>query len=115
MSRVYVSPEMIAIVVSSIGVAVTVGIALFGGLAWVIRRTDDRIESLDHKLSDRITDLDTKLSARIDALDSTLSARIDAVDHALGDRIDGLARDLTEVKVDIARLEGSRQRLIVGN
>lgn len=72
-----VSPEIVAIVVSSVGVVVTVGIALFSGLACVIRR-------------------------------------IDAVDRKLTERIDGVAHEVVELKIAVARLEGPRQRLIVG-
>ncbi|NNH05303.1 hypothetical protein HLA99_15770 [Microbacterium ulmi] len=82
------STEIIAIVVSSAGVVVTVGVALFAGLAWVVRR--------------------------IDAVESKLTTRIDAVEDKLVERIDAMGRELTEVKVSVARWEGPRPRLILG-
>ncbi|WP_029264735.1 hypothetical protein, partial [Microbacterium sp. Cr-K32] len=69
--------------------------------AWMIRRIDDRFDTVEQKLTGRIDAVDEKLSARIDAVSETLSARIDAV-----------ATDVTDLKISVARLEGPPRHLL---
>ncbi|UXW85555.1 hypothetical protein [Microbacterium azadirachtae] len=106
----YMSVELIGVVVTAFAVLVTLGSGMFAGFAWVVRR----IDGVEGKLSARIDGVEGKLSARIDRVEETLSARIDGVDGSLSARIDGLQAELTEVKIGIARLEGPRPHLIVG-
>ena len=87
------STEVVAIVISAIGIVLTLGASTFAGAAWVIRRIDERIDGLDHKLSNRI-----------DAVDEKLSARIDAV-----------ASDVNELKISVARLEGPPRHLLTAS
>ncbi|MFJ6532888.1 hypothetical protein [Microbacterium sp. NPDC091662] len=46
--------ETLTIVLSAIGVVLTLGTSLFAAGAWMIRRIDDRIDAVDEKLSTRI-------------------------------------------------------------
>ena len=46
--------DTMTIVVSAIGVVLTLGASLFAADAWMVRRIDDRIDALDRKLSTRI-------------------------------------------------------------
>ncbi|WP_159574599.1 hypothetical protein [Microbacterium sp. 8M] len=85
------SVELVGVVIAASAVLVTLGIGLFAGFAWVVRRID-RVED--------------KLSARFDGV----SARFDGVSA----RFDGVEAELTEVKIAIARLEGPRPHLILG-
>ena len=48
------STETLAIIISSIGVVLTLGASLFAAGAWMVRRIDDRIDALHRKLSTRI-------------------------------------------------------------
>ena len=48
------SMEVVAIVVSAIGVVLTLGTSFIAAGAWMVRRLDDRIDGLDRKLSTRI-------------------------------------------------------------
>ncbi|KAB1866734.1 hypothetical protein [Microbacterium algeriense] len=48
------STEVLAIVVSAIGIVLTLGTSLFAAGAWMVRRIDDRIDAVDDKLSTRI-------------------------------------------------------------
>ena len=48
------STEVLAIIISAVGVVVTLGTSLFAAGAWMIRRIDDRIDAVDEKLSTRI-------------------------------------------------------------
>ena len=48
------STEVLAIIISAVGVVVTLGTSMFVGAAWMIRRIDDRIDAVDEKLSTRI-------------------------------------------------------------
>lgn len=80
----YVSAEMLTTIVS----LATLLVAFASGFGWMITRMD-RIEQ--------------RLTTRIDAAEEKLTGRIDAVEHGL-----------TEVKIEIARLEGPRPRLIPG-
>ncbi|VXB57091.1 conserved hypothetical protein [Microbacterium sp. 8M] len=87
----HMSVELVGVVIAASAVLVTLGIGLFAGFAWVVRRID-RVED--------------KLSARFDGV----SARFDGVSA----RFDGVEAELTEVKIAIARLEGPRPHLILG-
>ncbi|MFF1539385.1 hypothetical protein ACFVWL_04880 [Microbacterium sp. NPDC058269] len=46
--------ETLAIVLSAIGIVLTLGTSLFAAGAWMVRRIDDRIDAVDEKLSTRI-------------------------------------------------------------
>ena len=69
-----------------------------------IRRLDEKIDSLDGKLSARMDSLDYK----IDSLDKGLNGRIDSLDRSLNGRIDSLKAEITteikrlDEKIDIA-------------
>lgn len=102
------SAEIIAVVLSAVGIVVTLGTSMFVGFAWCVRRTD----AVERRLNERIDDVERKLSDRIDALDSRLNDRIDDVERKLGARIDALGHETTEVKIAVARLEGPVPRLL---
>ncbi len=91
------SVETLTIVVSALGIVLTLGASLFAGSAWVVRRMDG---------------MELRLIDRMDAGDEKLGARIDAVDLKLTTRIDALAGEVTEVKISIARLEGPTRHLV---
>ncbi|WP_314475298.1 hypothetical protein, partial [uncultured Microbacterium sp.] len=80
----------LTIVISAIGIVLTLGTSLFAAGAWMIRRIDDRIDAVDEKLS----------------------TRIDAVDEKLSTRIDAVAADVTDLKISVARLEGPPRHLL---
>ena len=94
------STEVLAIIISAVGVVVTLGTSTFVGAAWMVRRIDA---------------VDEKLSTRIDAVDEKLTARIDAVDEKLSSRIDAVAADVTDLKISVARLEGPPRHLLTAN
>ncbi|WP_426621283.1 hypothetical protein [Microbacterium sp. As-52] len=48
------STEVLTIVLSAIGVALTITTGLFAAGTWMVRRIDDRIDAVDEKLSARI-------------------------------------------------------------
>jgi hypothetical protein len=49
-----VTTETITIVISAIGIVLTLGTSLFAAGAWMVRRIDDRIDAVEEKLSTRI-------------------------------------------------------------
>ena len=46
------STETLAIIISSIGVVLTLGTSLFAAGAWMVRRIDDRIDALAADVTD---------------------------------------------------------------
>ncbi|WP_417540312.1 hypothetical protein [Microbacterium maritypicum] len=48
------STEVLATIISAIGIVLTLGTSLFAAGAWMIRRIDDRIDAIDEKLTARI-------------------------------------------------------------
>lgn len=100
------SVEVIAVVLSAVGIVLTLGTAFFAGCAWFVRR----IDAVDAKLSDQIDAVDAKLSDRIDgglaSLDTKLTARMDRLET----KLDALASEMTEVKIAVARIEGPERR-----
>ncbi|GAB3596345.1 hypothetical protein [Microbacterium tumbae] len=127
----FVSAEIITIVLSAMGIVLTLGIGGFTGLTWVVRRIDavearltvrmdkgdaelgTRIDKVDAGLGERIERTHTELSERIDKTRTELIERIDTLDARLSTRIDVLATEMTEVKIAVARLEGPPRRLYV--
>ncbi|WP_431790120.1 hypothetical protein [Microbacterium paraoxydans] len=96
------SADTLTIIVSAIGVVLTLGASLFAAGAWMIRRIDERLGTVDHRLS-----------TRIDSVEEKLTARIDTVEEKLGARIDAVAADVTDLKIAVARLEGPPRHLLV--
>ncbi|KQQ67316.1 hypothetical protein [Microbacterium sp. Leaf320] len=105
----FVSAEIIAIVLSTVGLLLTLGGTMVAGFAWCIRRSD-RVEE---RLGARIDGVEQRLGARIDGVEEGLGARIDGVEQRLGARIDAVAADTTELKIAMARIEGPQRHLIV--
>lgn len=113
------SVDTVAIVIS----AATLLLGFFGVFGWMMRRTDAqfekfeeklsaRIDGVEEKLGARIDGVEEKLSARIDNLEEKLEARIDGVEEKLGARISGVERELVEVKIAVARIEGPPRHLL---
>ncbi|WP_159498962.1 hypothetical protein [Microbacterium sp. 18062] len=105
------SVDTIATVIS----AATLLLGFFGAFGWMIRRIDGveqrlgaRIDGVEEKLSARIDGVEEKLSARIDGVEEKLGARIDKVDARIG----GVERELVEVKIAVARIEGPPRHLL---
>ena len=127
-----VSAETIAIVLSAVGLLLSLGATMLAGFAWCIRRSDairaDLVQ-VERSLGARIDGVDDKLTTRIDGVrtdlaevERSLGARIDGVrtdlaevERSLGARIDAVATDTTELKVAMARLEGPQRHLIVAS
>lgn len=103
------SAEIVAIVISALGIVLTLGTTMLAGFAWCVRR----IDAVDEKLSVRIEGLDHRLTARIDKLDHRLTARIDELDHRLTARIDTVIDDTTALKIAVARWEGPVRHLVL--
>ena len=101
------SAETLTIVLSAVGLLLTLATIMFAGFAWCIRR----IDGVERSLAARIDGGDDKLGARIDSIRSDL---VD-VERSLGARIDGVAADVIELKVAVARLEGPQRHLIVAS
>lgn len=89
----YLSGEIITTLAAVAGLLV----ALAGGFGCLIRRSDAQFGIL---------------AAKIHAQGSALSAKIDAQSARLDEKIEGVQRELVEVKIAIARIEGPQPRFI---
>lgn len=87
------SIESIAVVISAAGLL----LGFVAAFAWMIRRVDGQIDKLREDLGDDIK------AVRQDFNDNNKS---------LGERIAGVERELVEVKLAIARLEGPPRHLV---
>ena len=109
-----VSAETIAIVLSAVGLLLSLGATMLAGFAWCIRHSDairaDLVQ-VERSLGARIDGVDDKLTTRIDGVRTDLAE----VERSLGARIDAVATDTTELKVAMARLEGPQRHLIVAS
>ncbi|MGX1932841.1 hypothetical protein [Microbacterium resistens] len=103
----YMSIEILATMITGLGLVVTLGSSMFVGFAWMLRR----IDGVEARLSRRIDDVEEKLSHRIDQVYAELSHRIDGVEEKLSRRIDDVQAELVDVKVSVARWEGPRPQL----
>lgn len=98
------SVETLTVIIS----AVSLLLAFFGVIGWLISRLDAQFTRLDAKNERRIDGVEERLGARIDGVEK----RIDGVEVRLVARIDGVAHELVEVKIGLARLEGPPRRLL---
>ncbi|RGE16295.1 hypothetical protein [Leucobacter sp. wl10] len=108
----YVSTEVIAIVVSAFGLMVTLGGGIFAGFAWVVRQ----MGGLRTELRGDIAELRTELRGDIAELRTELRGDIAELRTELRGDIAELSADMTATKVTVARLDGlveGRQRLIL--
>lgn len=80
------STETITTIISGLALLVS----FFAAFGWLIHRTD----------------------ARTDRLDQRLTARIDSVAAELSGRIGNVERELVEVKIAVARIEGPPRHLL---
>lgn len=103
MEAMYVSIEVLTTLGSFAGLLV----AVVSGFAWVIRRTDAQVEHATNRLEARMDRLEDRMDRLEDRMDR-LGDRMDRLQGELG----GLARELTEVKIAVARLEGPLPRLV---
>jgi chromosome segregation ATPase len=120
----YVSAEILTAIIS---VAMML-IAFASGLGWVVSHFSKQIDGLhgeivglDAKMERRFDRVDEKFDRvderfeRIDERFERIDERFERIDERF-DRVDerfqGLERELTEVKISVARLEGPRPRLI---
>lgn len=97
------SAEIVAIVLSAVGLLLTQGGLMFAGFAWCIRRSD--------AIRADLVQVERSLGTRIDAVRTDLAD----VERSLGARIDAVSADTTELKVAMARLEGPQRHLIVAS
>jgi chromosome segregation ATPase len=81
-----------------------------------LRRLNDKVESIDQKLTTKIDGLGENLTTKIEGVEQRLTAKIDGVDEKLTTRIDGVEQRLT-AKIDnvdeklTTRIDGVEQKL----
>ena len=103
----------------------TLLVALAAGFGWMIqridgverrsiardasleRRMDARFEHFEQRTDARDASLEQRMDARFERLEQRMDARFELVEQRLG----GVERELVEVKISIARLEGPPPRL----
>ncbi len=92
------SPELIAI----LSTGATLLVAGFSAFAWMIHRTDRLFERVRGKVD--------ALNEKIDAQGRSLGDKIEAQGSLLGEKIESVQREVVEVKIAVARIEGPRPR-----
>ena len=97
----YVSAEIMTIVLSAVGIVVATVTSMFSGLVWIVRRMD----AMEQRLIARIEMGEARLEARIDKVE----ARIDRLDA----RIASVEREVADIRATIAKWEGPYPRLVL--
>ncbi|GAA4114210.1 hypothetical protein GCM10022249_15510 [Enteractinococcus coprophilus] len=106
----YMSAEVISIILVAAGVLITLGGGLLAGLAWSLRRMEELFDKVDKRF-EKIDERFDKVDQRFDKVDQ----RFDKVDQRfekMDERISQVQTELNDVKVAVARLEGPHPRLI---
>lgn len=99
----YVSAEIITIIASAVGVLAVLG----GGFAWFLNRIDVRFDASEKRMDERFDRVDGRMD-RLEGRMDRLEGRMDR----LQDDMRELGRELTEVKIAVARFEGPPPRLM---
>lgn len=100
----YMSAEVITIILTAAGVLITLGGGFFAGLAWLLRRMDEQFDKVEARFD--------KVDDRFDKVDDRF-AKVDDRFAKVDEQIRSVQSELNEVKVAVARLEGPQQRLII--
>lgn len=90
---------MSAELITMLSALITLCIGMFAGFAWTARRADTNLIALE-----------TRLNAQFEKVDSRFE-KVDARFEKLDAQLQGLSRDLTDVKVSVARIEGTPRHL----
>ena len=107
----YLSVEVIAIIVSAAGVLISLGGGFFAGLAWLLRRMDEQFQKVEARF-DKVDERFAKVDERFDKVDERFAKVYDRF-SAVDEQIRSVQSELNDVKVAVARLEGPQQRLIL--
>lgn len=98
---VYISVEVLTIIISAAGLLVTLGGGIFAGFAWMIRRTDDQFAGVREEFRAEFRTVHEEFGSIREEF------------RSVRDDLSQLRGELTEVKISVARLEGPRERLIL--
>lgn len=116
---VYVSIEMLAILLAAASLVVALCGGLFAGFAWMLRRMDERFAQAEVSINERFAQTEVSVNDRFNTIDERFAAvdkRFNKIDENFDwvhQGMDDLRSELTEVKISVARLEGPRPRLIM--
>lgn len=100
--RVFVSPDVIGMVIALFAFAVAVLGGVGGIIAHQSRGLDARFDQVDVRFD--------QVDARIDRLDTRID-RVEGRMDRVESQLDHLAGEIVEVKIAVARLEGPQRRL----
>ena len=100
----YMSVEVISIILAAAGILITLGGGFLAGLAWVIRRMDEQFDKVDKRF-DRIDQRFEQVDQRFEKVDERF--------ERMHEQIGQVQSELNDVKVAVARLEGPQPRLIL--
>ena len=119
--EVFMSVEVLAVIIAAASLFVGLGGGLFAGFAWMLRRMDERFAQAETSINERFNNVDEKFD-KVDEKFDKVDKKFDRVDekfdkvYAMFDRVHDelhdLRTELTEVKISVARLEGPSPRLI---
>lgn len=107
----YMSAEVITIILTAAGVLITLGGGFFAGLAWLLRRMDEQFDKVEARF-DKVEERFDKVDDRFDKVDDRF-AKVDDRFAKVDEQLRSVQSELNEVKVAVARLEGPQQRLII--
>lgn len=97
----YVSPEIIAIIASAVGIVGTV----VGTLLPVMRRFDRRFDGVRSDMNQRFEQVEQHFAQRFEQIDAQL------VDIRIDQR--SMHKDIVKLQVAVARLEGPEKHLLL--
>ncbi|PRB10347.1 hypothetical protein CQ047_07690 [Microbacterium sp. MYb72] len=100
--RVFVSPDVIGMVIALFAFAV----AVLGGVGGMIAHQSRGLDARFDQVGARFDQVD----ARIDRLDTRID-RVEGRMDRVESQLDHLAGEIVEVKIAVARLEGPQRRL----
>jgi len=105
------SAETFSLIFVAAGVLITLGSGFIAGLAWLLRRMDERFDKVDRRFESVEQRFD-KVDQRFEKVDQRFDKVDDRFFH-VDEQIRSVQSELNEVKVAVARLEGPQQRLIL--
>lgn len=101
-------------VITMLACAVSIIIAFVSGCEWLINRIDVRFARMEVRIDEKFALQDARIDEKFAAQDARIDERFARIDERFA-RIDekfvGVDRELGELRIAIARLEGPPRRL----
>ena len=107
---VYMSVEVLAIIIAAASLLVTLGGGLFAGFAWMLRRMDERFAQAEANVVERVVQSEANVGERFAQAEGHVSQRFTQTDVILNERFNRIDKNFDRVDTRFDRLNEELSR-----